>query len=293
MKKVKRLSQKIEAVVFDWAGTTVDYGCLAPMNVFVEIFKEKGIVVTSEEVRGPMGMDKWDHIYELCQLDSVKGQWQEKYRKYPEKEDIDELYTRFEPILFSTLRSFAKPIEGAMDVVNILRKQGIKIGSTSGYTKEMLDIVAEEAEKFGYKPDARITSEKVGKGRPFPYMCYANAIQLDIDGMHKMIKVGDTLSDIKEGINAGMWSVGVILGSSLHGFSETEVKRLNQADLLASMEAARTKFYQAGAHFVIDSIKEVPELIEEINKLLQQNIFPHRYTTVRKDMKPWEASTIQ
>ncbi len=286
------LNEKIEAVVFDWAGTTVDYGCLAPMNVFVEIFKEKGIVVTSEEVRGPMGMDKWDHIYELCQLDSVKKQWKAKYDTYPDKGDIDELYMRFEPILFSTLREFARPIEGIIDVVDTLRNMEIKIGSTSGYTKEMLDIVAEEAEKHGYKPDIRITSEKVGKGRPFPYMCYENAIQLDINGMQKMIKVGDTVSDIKEGIQAGMWSVGVILGSSLHGFSEAETRQMNQADLLISMEVARMKFYREGAHFVVNSIKELPKLIEEINGLLQQGICPHEYKR-RKRPEQWEASIIQ
>lgn len=289
---MKLLSEKVEAVVFDWAGTMVDYGCLAPMNVFIEIFKEREIVVTSEEVRGPMGMNKWDHIYELCQLHSIKTQWKAKYDKYPGKEDIDKLYMRFEPILFSNLRSFAKPIEGIIDVVNQLREQGIKIGSTSGYTKEMLDIVAEEAAQYGYKPDIRITSEAVGKGRPFPYMCYENAIQLDINGMQKMIKVGDTVSDIQEGIHAGMWSVGVILGSSLHGFSEREINYMNQTDLVMSMEAARTKFYQAGAHFVINSMKELPESIERINDLLQQGVYPHEYTK-RREMEKWETSIIQ
>ena len=141
----------------------------------------------------------------------------------------------------------------------------------------MLDIVAEEAAKCGYQPDIRVTSEKVGKGRPFPFMCYENAIQLEINGMQKMVKVGDTVSDIKEGLNAGMWSVGVILGSNLLGFSEEEVSDIEESTLLTAMEAVRTKFNQAGAHFVIDSIKELPDLIEKINELLQQDIFPVQY----------------
>lgn len=277
------MNKQIEAIVFDWAGTTVDFGCQAPMNVFIQVFKEKEIVVSIEEVREPMGVNKWDHILELCQLESVKVQWEAKYGKYPEKEEIDELYGRFEPILFANLRSFAKPIDGVIEVVKKLRNQGIKIGSTSGYTKEMLDIVAEEAATHGYKPDIRITSEKVGKGRPFPYMCYENAIQLDINGMHKMIKVGDTLSDIDEGIQAGMWSVGVILGSSLLGFSEEEMNHIEQDTLLKRMDEAKTKFYEAGAHFVIRSIKELPELIEKINELLQQDIFPVQFHAGRKE----------
>ncbi|WP_396019870.1 phosphonoacetaldehyde hydrolase [Bacillus sp. SD088] len=269
---------KLEAVVFDWAGTTVDYGCLAPLNAFIDIFKEKNIVVTNEEVRGPMGMGKWDHIYELCQLESVKAQWKARYKKWPSKDEIDELYQEFEPTLFANLKFYAKPIEGTLEVVDALRKNGLKIGSTSGYTKEMLDIVAEEAAKQGYQPDIRITSEKFSKGRPFPYMCYENAIQLDINGMQKMVKVGDTVADIQEGIHAGMWSVGVVLGSSLHGFSEMDIKHMSQAELSKSMEVAKMKFYQAGAHFVINSIKELPRLIEEINDVLQQNIYPHEYS---------------
>ena len=247
------------------------------MNVFAEIFKEKDIIVTLDEVKGPMGMGKWDHINELCQLESIKTQWQAKYGKYPEKAEVDELFARFEPLLLSTLRSYAKPIEGIIDVVDTLREKEIKIGSTSGYTKEMLDIVAEEAGKCGYQPDIRVTSEKVGKGRPFPFMCYENAIQLEINGMQKMVKVGDTVSDIKEGLNAGMWSVGVILGSNLLGFSEEEVSDIEESTLLTAMEAVRTKFNQVGAHFVIDSIKELPDLIEKINELLQQDIFPVQY----------------
>lgn len=287
-----KLNKNIEAVVFDWAGTTVDYGCQAPMNVFAEIFKEKDIIVTLDEVKGPMGMNKWDHINELCQLESIKTQWQEKYGKNPEKDEVDELFARFEPLLISTLRSYAKPIEGIIDVVDILREKEIKIGSTSGYTKEMLDIVAEEAAKYGYKPDVRVTSEKVGKGRPLPFMCYENAIQLEINGMHKMIKVGDTLSDIKEGINAGMWSVGVVLGSNLLGFSEEEINQIEESTLLQSMEEVRTKFYQAGAHFVIRSISELPNLIENVNELLQQDILPVQYSLSRKDLESWGNTSI-
>lgn len=268
------LKNSVEAIVFDWAGTTVDYGCQAPMKVFAEIFNERGITITTEEIKAPMGLSKWDHIHELCQLESIQTQWRELYGQAPEKKEVDELYARFEPLLFANLRSFSRPIDGVVDVVSTLRDQGIKIGSTSGYTKEMLDVVADEAAKHGYIPDIRVTSEKVGKGRPYPFMCFENAIQLEIDGMYKMVKVGDTVSDIKEGISAGMWSVGVILGSNLLGFSENELKETDENVIQQKIETVREKFYRAGAHFVLTSIEELPRCIDEINQLLQEGIFP-------------------
>ena len=56
------MSRKIEAVIFDWAGTTVDYGCFAPVQAFITAFEEYGITPTFDEVREPMGMLKRDHI---------------------------------------------------------------------------------------------------------------------------------------------------------------------------------------------------------------------------------------
>lgn len=137
----------IQAVIFDWAGTTVDYGCFAPLDVFLEVFKKKGIEVMHEEAREPMGMLKWDHINTMCQMERIAGLWKEKYGRYPEKKDVDMLYADFEPMLFSILRNYTTPIPGVLELVDRLRRAGIKIGSTTGYTAEMMAIVAPEAKK--------------------------------------------------------------------------------------------------------------------------------------------------
>ena len=31
--------RQLEAVIFDWAGTTVDYGCFAPVEAFIKAFE--------------------------------------------------------------------------------------------------------------------------------------------------------------------------------------------------------------------------------------------------------------
>lgn len=67
-----------KAVIFDWAGTTVDYGCFAPVQAFVEVFCHFGIEPTMEEVRKPMGMLKRDHIRTMLQMKRIFGLWKEK-----------------------------------------------------------------------------------------------------------------------------------------------------------------------------------------------------------------------
>ncbi|GED54658.1 phosphonoacetaldehyde hydrolase [Brevibacillus borstelensis] len=260
----------IQAVIFDWAGTTVDYGCFAPLDVFLEVFKKKGIEVTHEEAREPMGMLKWDHINTMCQMERIAGLWKEMYGRYPEKKDVDMLYADFEPMLFSILRNYTTPIPGVLELVDRLRQAGIKIGSTTGYTAEMMAIVAPEAKKRGYAPDSLVTPTEMPAGRPYPWMCYQNAINLGVFPMKHVIKVGDTTSDIREAVNAGAWAVGVIKGSSELGMTEREVLECDP-DLLADrMEAVAKRFKEAGADYVIDSIGELDTLIPKINLRLAQ-----------------------
>ena len=80
---------KIEGVIFDWAGTTVDFGCFAPVNVFIDIFKNAGIDVTMEEARAPMGMLKIDHIRALGSMPRISTLWEEKFRRVFNEQDVE------------------------------------------------------------------------------------------------------------------------------------------------------------------------------------------------------------
>ncbi len=215
---------KIEAVIFDWAGTTVDYGCFAPLEVFMKIFQKRGVEITAAEARKPMGLLKIDHVRALTEMPRIADEWKGVFGQLPTEADIHEMYEEFEEILFSILPSYATPIDEVKEVIASLRERGIKIGSTTGYTREMMEIVAKEAALQGYKPDFLVTPDDVPAGRPYPWMCYKNAMELGVYPMNHMIKVGDTVSDMKEGRNAGMWTVGVILGSSELGLTEEEVE---------------------------------------------------------------------
>ncbi|MGE5703585.1 MAG: phosphonoacetaldehyde hydrolase [Clostridia bacterium] len=260
----------IQAVIMDWAGTTVDYGCFAPLDVFIEVFRKRGIEVKHEEARAPMGLLKWDHIDTMLKMERIAGLWKEKYGRVPTSKDVDTLYADFEPMLFSILKNYCTPIPGVLDLVERLRRDGIKIGSTTGYTKEMMAVVAAEAKKRGYAPDSLVTPNDMPAGRPLPWMCYQNAINLGVYPMKHVVKVGDTLSDIREGVSAGAWSVGVVKGGSELGMTEQEVNSCDPDVLADRMEEVANKFKAAGADYVIESIGDLDQILPKINLRLAQ-----------------------
>lgn len=258
---------KIEAVIFDWAGTTVDYGCFAPVQAFVEVFRHFGIEPTTEEVREPMGMLKRDHIKTMLQMERIHDLWVEKYKREADEADIDKMYGMFEEKLMGILDRFTEPKPYVLEAVAELRGMGIKIGSTTGYTDEMMKIVTEGAKEAGYEPDAWFSPNAVGDaGRPYPYMIFKNMEVLGISSTANVIKVGDTVSDIKEGKNAGVLSVGVIEGSSEMALSEEEYRSLSDQEREARIKKVRETFKNAGADYVIRNMGELTSLVKELEK---------------------------
>ncbi|WP_141505618.1 phosphonoacetaldehyde hydrolase [Paenibacillus luteus] len=257
----------IKAVILDWAGTVVDFGCFAPMHAFLKTFEQAGVPITNEEAREPMGLLKWDHIEAILRKERVKREWEFKYGETPVKEDVDRLYAGFEMTLMESLKNFTDPIPGALETVARLREAGLKIGSTTGYTKKMMDVIVPEARRKGYAPDYMVTSDEVKAGRPYPYMIFKNMTELGVYPPESIVKVGDTVSDIHEGKNAGVWTIAVIMGSSELGLTLAEAAVMDEGELMERMKRVRQTFGKAGADFIIDYIAELPEEIE----LLERN----------------------
>lgn len=267
---------KIEGVIFDWAGTTVDFGCFAPVKVFLEIFKAAGIKVTMQETRIPMGKLKREHIKEMLAMPRIKTLWAEKYSRDFDESDVDALYSNFEPLLIASLSKYTEPLPEVIDVVRGLRESGLKIGSTTGYTDSMMKIVLKGAREKGYEPDFWITPDSTGSnGRPYPYMIFRNIEALKLTAPFNVIKVGDTTADIKEGINAGVWSVGVVVGSSEMGLSYEDFSNLSEIEKNRVIKNTEESFLGAGADFTIKSMSELPGLIQRINSLLLEGKRPN------------------
>ena len=261
------MTKQIEGVIFDWAGTAVDFGCFAPVNVFLEIFKNAGVEVTLEEAREPMGMLKIDHILAMLQMPRIDSKWQEVYGHPFTEEDVNRLYEQFEKQLMLSLTEYTTPIKGVLETVEWLRTNNIKIGSTTGYTKEMMEVVVPEAKKKGYSPDFLVTPTDLADfGRPYPYMIFENMRRLKLSNVKKVVKVGDTASDIKEALHAGVWAVGVIIGSSEMGISEQEYEQLTTEQQQQLIETTRAKLESYGAHYTIKTMQELPQIIGKIQE---------------------------
>ncbi|WP_301860808.1 phosphonoacetaldehyde hydrolase [uncultured Megasphaera sp.] len=256
---------KLEGVIFDWAGTTVDFGCMAPVKAFMDSFAANGVTVTEEETRKPMGMLKRDHIKTMLSMDRIGAAWKEKHGTAWKTEDIETIYSHFEPELLSTLTNYTKVKPGVIETIAKLRDMGLKIGSTTGYTDVMMDIVAKVAAEQGYKPDCWFSPDSTnGMGRPYPYMIFKNMMELKLSDVKHVVKVGDTVSDIKEGKAAGVWSVGVMDGSSVMGLNEDQFNAMTAEEKAARRDQVRKVFAEAGADYIIQDMTELPALLETI-----------------------------
>lgn len=258
--------RKIECVIMDWAGTSVDYGCFAPVAAFVESFRQMGVTVTPAETRAHMGLTKIEEVRALFAIDRVADEFRQKYGRTPGHADVEECYRRFQEVLFGTLEDYTDPIPEVVEVIGSLRAKGIKIGSTTGYTQSMMDVVVPAAERKGYRVDTCVTSDGLPGGRPKPYMIYQNVCRLDVPSRFSVLKYGDTIADIREGVNAGVWSVGVVMGGNELGLTQHEAESMPPAELKRLMAKVRDRMYAAGADYVVDTIGELPMLIEDINE---------------------------
>ena len=271
----------VQAVVLDWAGTAVDHGCMAPAAVFVEVFKSFDIDVTTRQARMFMGVEKKAHIRKMCALDEVSSAWQAKHGRIPDENDIQDLYDKTFSLMNKAITDNADPIEGVVETMDKLRTMGIKVGSSTGYVSGMMEVLVPLAEEKGYKPDAVFCSSDAPAGRPFPWMCYLNAMALGVYPMEAMVKIGDTVADIEEGLNAGMWTVGVTRTGNELGLPAAETAALDPEILKQRLSEIETRFRQAGVHYVVESAADVLPVIEDINARLAKGQLPGPGGSVR------------
>lgn len=254
---------KWEGIIFDWAGTTVDYGSMDPVTALRTLFEQKGIPVTNEEVRKPMGIRKWDHIAAMLKMPRIAGEWQKQFGTAPTRSDVDALYSEFQPLLMQLLQRGTVVKEHTVATMEELHRRGYQIGSTTGYTDAMMEPILKSAADQGYRPDFCVTPDHTdGYGRPYPYMIFRTMEHFKWQHADRVLKVGDTASDIAEGKNAGAKTVGIIMGSSAMGCSPEEYAALSDAEKTAHKEKAAALFKKAGADYILDDIQDVLSLAE-------------------------------
>ena len=269
-----RSLQHVKAVVFDWAGTMVDHGSLAPMGVFVEAFRRFGIEVTIDEARGPMGIAKRAHVATLLALPRLAAAWRQRHGRTPTEADIDAVYAVFVPMNVEIAARYADLVPGAAGAVRELRAAGVRIGSTTGYTREIVDRILPVAAEQGYAPDCVVCTGDTLEGRPSPLMLYRAWLELGTWPACSCVKVDDTEVGIAEGLHAGCWTVGVATTGNLLGLSLADTKALPATELAVRRQAAVAKLTAAGAHYVIDGVADLLPIVHDIEERLARGERP-------------------
>jgi phosphonoacetaldehyde hydrolase len=250
-------------VVFDWAGTAVDFGSFAPVDAFVRTFAHHGVVVTPAEVRVGMGLHKKDHLRALLGQPDVSQRWNRAAGRDWTEEDLESLYETFSPIQVETVAEHAQLVPGLTECVAVLRRRGVRIGATTGYFRSAAKRLYEAARRHGFVPDCALCADDVPAGRPAPWMMFRIMETIGVYPPSAVVKVGDTVLDIEEGRNAGVWSVGITRSSSLVGCTEEELAALSEPQRRAKLDDARRRCLNAGAHAAIDSLADLPSLLDQ------------------------------
>ena len=298
------MTLQLEAAILDWAGTTMDFGCVAPAVVFQQVFAEKGVPISMVEARGPMGVHKRVHIERIAKYPSVTQRWSAKHQREPTDVDIEEMYSAFVPKQLLVLPKYANLISGTLEAVEECRRMDLKIGSDSGYTGEMMELLLEEAAQRGYFPDVTVAATGhfarknepmqgplLGPGqtnisRPKPAMASLNAYLLDISDNTAAVKVDDTIEGHLEGRAAGMWTVLLAAtGNEMYfteediGLTEEEIRSKDPVKYRATLERAYDTMSKVNPDYIIDGIRDLPSIVANINRRLKNGLRPGNMST--------------
>ncbi|MEO0673259.1 MAG: phosphonoacetaldehyde hydrolase [Pseudomonadota bacterium] len=254
----------IKAVVFDWAGTMIDFGSVAPVKAFAETFRSFGIEVSDAEARAPMGLTKRDHIAAMLSDPRIADAWTDTHGAPAGEADIDRMFARFVPINADVVAQHAQLVPGAHDMLRWLADEGIKVGSTTGYTREIMARVLPLAGAQGYVPANLVCSGDVPEGRPSPLGMYQCFVDLAVYPPSAVVKVDDTAPGIAEGIAAGCLTVGVAMSGNEVGLTVEELNALPADERDRLRTRAADVLRKAGADHVIDTVADLPDLLNSL-----------------------------
>lgn len=261
-------------VMLDCSGTTMDRYVDAPAVVFYEVFKNYGLEISMQEAREPMGLRKDLHIKAITEIPSVRERFVEKFGREPNQADVDAMFAEFVPTQLDLIRdgNYHELLPGVANVVQDLQAQGIKIGVTTGFTRSMLDLLLEGGEKQEFHPDTSCAGDEVEQPRPLPFMVLKNLERMGVknlvNAMRRTVKVDDTVSGAGEGAPM-CWRVAVSKWSNYVADSWDAVRNMSDAELAERELASKEKLIkESGAHYVIDDLRDLPAVIEDINNRL-------------------------
>lgn len=256
------LARSFDLVILDWAGTMVDFGCRAPVNALLEAFKRHGVTLTEQQVRRDMGKAKADHVSALLSDPQIARAWSAATGAPPTDRDRDGLVVELGPLMRDQAAQSATLIDGTRAAVDALRAAGLKVASSTGYTREMMQPVLSRAAAQGYSPDHVVCSGETPQGRPSPLMIYKTCADLAVWPLSRVIKVDDSEAGVAEGRAAGCLTVGVAASGNGVGLSAEALAALSPGERETRIAAASKALRAAGADIVIDTVAGLVPALE-------------------------------
>jgi phosphonatase-like hydrolase len=235
------MSQNVEMIVFDMAGTTIKDNHEVE-DCFIKAVNETGLTTTHDEINAMMGWSKRNVFEKLWKRELPKASAKDLDKR------IDYSYDAFREILEAHyMHTDVFPTEGTMEVFEFLKQQQIKIALTTGFYRKVTDIILQklhwnEGLDQNYAGNAlinaSISSDHVIASRPAPFMIFRAMELCNVTDVRKIIKIGDTPSDLSEGKNAGCgYSFGVTNGTH----AKSELEKYENDGLLENLFQFKTK----------------------------------------------------
>ncbi len=258
------MTYPIKAVIFDWAGTMVDFGCVAPVDALIEAFAAHGVVITPADARRDMGRAKRDHIQAILDNPRIAEAWAAVNGEPSTPDDGDAIYQALLPLIEEAATRCADLIPGAAAVAAELAALGVKIASGTGYTRQMMSGILSRAAAQGYAPEVVVCAGDTPSGRPAPLMTWKALVALDAWPAQACVKVDDATVGITEGRLAGCWTIGVAASGNGVGLGLEDYNALAEADRLARVAVAAEDLKAAGADYVIDTVADIRPVLDAI-----------------------------
>ena len=262
------MSFPVKAVVFDWAGTMVDFGCMAPVKALVSVFAAEGLALSEAEARRDMGKAKLDHLRAILAEPGVAARWAAAKGDAASEADVTRLYEKLEPAMTAAAAEAAILIPGAADTAAALRALGVRIGSGTGYTRAMMAPILAAAARQGYQPETVVCAGETPSGRPAPLMTWKALVELDAWPARACIKVDDAPVGIEEGRLAGCWTVGLSASGNGVGLDQAGLAALAPEERRARVAAAEAELRAAGADHVVEDISALMPVVHEIARTI-------------------------
>ena len=220
----------IQLVVFDMAGTTVKDGGQVPA-AFTSALSARGIDVTPDQLRRVRGASKREAVRRFV----PDG---------PDRERVAELaYADFRARLAGLYQRGVEPVDGAEDVFRMLRANGVRVGLTTGFDRDITTLLLDALGWTRDTVDAVVCGDDVAQGRPAPYLIFHAMEASGIGDVRRVAAVGDTTLDLAAGSNAGVsWNIGVLSGAH----DRASLEKAPHTHILTSVAALPTLWPPVG-----------------------------------------------